>query len=179
MIMVFNQQTRKPLYHYIRSEKKAPSVSTDGMVEFHWWTRRSRDTNKSLEQEKQQLVSNTKRGKSKGDGRWWKSGQEGFSVCWCTGKADEGRRDYFLHCFPPSALSTVPAYISLTLKRAWIYLQLMTGDTYPWKPPGCSICHRTHPKLSKVYLFILAFILHLPYFCTAQAAQCKSGSSFL
>lgn len=35
IITAFNQQTRKPLYHYIKSAKKAPSLSTGGMVEFH------------------------------------------------------------------------------------------------------------------------------------------------
>lgn len=147
------------------------------MVEFHRWTHRPRETNKSLEQENQQLVSDTESGNKKEMKRWWKLDKRDLADVDVQERLPWGEETWLPSLF--SSFCLEPCCISLTLKRAWIYLQLMTGDTYPWKPPGCSICHWTHPKLCKVYLFILAFILHLPYFCTAQAVQCESGSNFL
>lgn len=77
----------------------------------------------------------------------------------------DGRTDDILHCFPPAALEYCTClHFPNSLKKAWIYVQLMTGDTYPCKTPSFSICHWTHQKQSKVYLSVLAFILHLPWF---------------
>lgn len=86
----------------------------------------------------------------------------------------DGRRVDILHYFPPSASECCTClHFPNSFKKAWIYLQLMTGDTYPHKTPSFSICHRAHQKRSKAYLFVLARILHLPWFwlCLGSAVQ--------